>query len=427
MTTFGRRLATISTTCYADDLAKFWMRFLGCGFLAEPRVATQRFFETTLSFINTTVTEPTVKSEIYDHLQSQLKSKTKTFAPKTFIQEFVPEEYQDQFRAHLEANNVPASSVPEGSRRYRNQVGTTGLSNYKRWHDFCSGRNCRYHRYPRPRYPRERHCRESKVSDVEQARQRWIVERPKFDAFASLLQNRIQPLIKVLGIWFEISARAKDVNSLVKKLILKPEHSFETLPDKVGVRAVIRYRSDIERIVQGIVTHFDTKPPDDKVKKLGTEKVGYQSVHIDLVRLKEKDANATEFPPNSFWAEVQVRTLAQHLWSEMSHDSVYKNDAMISKLPDDLKRRVNLMSGQIEVADREFDRLNLELSDGAGQLLHALERHYYRYSSRRPDLELTMRVLNIFLPYIEPDLCKFHKSSRRFSHVETQCTQGCIR
>jgi hypothetical protein len=90
----------------ADDLAKFWMRFLGCDFLVEPRVATQRFFESALSFINTTVTEPTVKSDIYDHLQSQLKSKAKYFAPKTFIQEFVPDEYQTQFRDHLEANKV---------------------------------------------------------------------------------------------------------------------------------------------------------------------------------------------------------------------------------------------------------------------------------------------------------------------------------
>jgi hypothetical protein len=44
----------------ADDLAKFWMRFLGCSFVVEPRVATQRFFESTLDFISNVVTEPTV-------------------------------------------------------------------------------------------------------------------------------------------------------------------------------------------------------------------------------------------------------------------------------------------------------------------------------------------------------------------------------
>ena len=90
----------------ADDLAKFWMKFLGCGFLVEPRVATQRFFESTLSFINTTITEPTIKSDVYDHLQSQMKSKVKTFAPKTFIQEYIPQEYQEPFREHLEQNRV---------------------------------------------------------------------------------------------------------------------------------------------------------------------------------------------------------------------------------------------------------------------------------------------------------------------------------
>jgi hypothetical protein len=94
----------------ADDLAKFWMRFLGCGFVVEPRVATQRFFDSTLSFINDTVTEPTVKSDIYDHLQSQMKSKVKQFAPTTFIQEFVPKEYRKLFREHLETNNVPLTA-----------------------------------------------------------------------------------------------------------------------------------------------------------------------------------------------------------------------------------------------------------------------------------------------------------------------------
>ncbi len=94
----------------ADDLAKFWMRFLGCGFLVEPRVATQRFFESALSFINAAVTDPVIKSDIYDHLQSQLKSSAKTFAPKTFIQDFVPEDFQVQFREHLEAENVPLTA-----------------------------------------------------------------------------------------------------------------------------------------------------------------------------------------------------------------------------------------------------------------------------------------------------------------------------
>ena len=90
----------------ADDLAKFWMRFLGCGFVVEPRVATQRFFESTLDFISNVVTEPTVKANIYDHLQSQMKANTRTFAPQSFIQEYVPQEYQQPYRDYLETADV---------------------------------------------------------------------------------------------------------------------------------------------------------------------------------------------------------------------------------------------------------------------------------------------------------------------------------
>ena len=91
----------------ADDLAKFWMRFLGCGFVVEPRVATQRFFESTLEFISNAVTEPTIKASIYEHLQSQMKANTRTFAPQTFIQDYVPQEYQQPYRDHLESDKIP--------------------------------------------------------------------------------------------------------------------------------------------------------------------------------------------------------------------------------------------------------------------------------------------------------------------------------
>jgi hypothetical protein len=91
----------------SDDLAKFWMRFLGCGFVVEPRVATQRFFASTIEFISNVVTEPTVKASIYEHLQSQMKANTRTFAPQTFIQEYMPEEYQEPYREYLKEAKIP--------------------------------------------------------------------------------------------------------------------------------------------------------------------------------------------------------------------------------------------------------------------------------------------------------------------------------
>ena len=66
------------------------------------------------------------------------------------------------------------------------------------------------------------------------------------------------------------------------------------------------------------------------------------------------------------------------------------------------------MSGQVEVADREFDRLNSEQSSQAAmQLWQALEKHYYTLCSHRPDLELSAQVLKTFIPLVENDLPAF--------------------
>ena len=106
----------------SDDLASFWMNFLGCAFLVEPRVATQRFFESAVTFINLTVTEPMTKSDIYDHLQSQLKSKNKTFAPRSFMRDFLPDEYRKQFREHLEAENISLSAFTKDTSDIANKL-----------------------------------------------------------------------------------------------------------------------------------------------------------------------------------------------------------------------------------------------------------------------------------------------------------------
>src|SRR5260370_28795528 len=91
------------------------------------------------------------------------------------------------------------------------------------------------------------------------------------------------------------------------------------------------------------------------------------------------DPNATEFPPEKFRAELQVRTLAQHLWADLAHDTVYKHDDTLLPLPDLLKRRIYILAGEIEVADEEFNRIEREMpSVPEFTILKALERYHYR-------------------------------------------------
>lgn len=242
------------------------------------------------------------------------------------------------------------------------------------------------------------------MSDAEKARQIWKTERPKYDAFGQLVAERLRSSLMPLGIWFDVQSRAKTIDGLVKKLLTKRRYTFASLPDKVGARVTVRYRTDVDKVVKEVSGLFDSNEPDDKTKVLGIDRVGYISVHLDNVRLRQNDGDAERFPPSIYWLELQVRTIAQHLWSEMSHDTVYKNEEMLSQLDPDVQRRVKLMAGQLEIADREFDRLNMELSaQPTVRLLQVLEQHYYSVASQPPNLELSVEVLDALMPLVPQD------------------------
>ncbi len=241
------------------------------------------------------------------------------------------------------------------------------------------------------------------MSTLDEVRKLWIEEEPKYAEYGFLLADRLRFALKKAGVWFEISHRQKSIDSLIKKLIKKPQHRYETIPDKVGVRVVVRYRSDLDVIIPIVQNALHCGPIDRKSPS--TESLGYLSVHVDFARLKESDPEQRRFPVNAFWAELQLRTQAQHLWSEMSHDSIYKNEQTIFLLPDDVKRRVNLMSGQIEIADREFDRLARETrASREAEILRFLEPFFFRLASARYDVELSLQILSIVLPLFKEDV-----------------------
>ena len=233
--------------------------------------------------------------------------------------------------------------------------------------------------------------------DVDDARKKWLNDQPNWDAFGKLIARRLKDAVKKRGIWCRTTSRPKEPHSLVKKL-LKGKHTYDTLPDKVGARCVVRYLSDLDPVISVARDLFDCSALDSKLTELAEHRVGYCSLHVE-VRLKTEDPEAATYPPTQYWAELQVRTLGQDLWSEMSHDSFYKSDETLAILSPDARRRVNLMSGLIEVADREFDRLNLETALEPGvELYKELERHYYRLTAKRPDPELSLEVIRLLMP-----------------------------
>ncbi|MFY9853038.1 MAG: hypothetical protein WAK26_04070 [Terracidiphilus sp.] len=237
------------------------------------------------------------------------------------------------------------------------------------------------------------------MNTVEDARVRWIENRPKHARFANEMAARLQSLVSGAGIAAQVSARPKEVHSLVKKLLAKPRLSYENLPDKVGARVVVRYLHEVSDVLNLVREHFLFGKIDDTSTRLDVDRVGYQGIHVDGLAFKVEDELQQEFPSGEFFLELQLRTLSQHLWSEISHDGFYKNDALVQQLPFDLRRRVHLMAGQVEVADREFERMSVEIpADPAVKLFKSLEPLYYMLSAERPNVELSMEVIRLLLP-----------------------------
>jgi ppGpp synthetase/RelA/SpoT-type nucleotidyltranferase len=230
------------------------------------------------------------------------------------------------------------------------------------------------------------------VADLEDVRKTWINEIPIYERFVERVVTILRSEFRNPGI--EIYGRAKEIDSLLKKLILKPHKTYETLTDKAGIRVIVKFTEDVDAVGKFIEQRFADHKKDDKRATLKIDQVGYQGIHYDI-KLSDSEAKGTEFV--GIWAEVQVRTLAQHLWSDMSHELGYKPEV---KVPDVMLRRLNRLSALVEIADDEFARLHDVIREmpefDTYKILRLLEAQFYKFAAVEYDKELSINAIDAF-------------------------------
>ena len=190
---------------------------------------------------------------------------------------------------------------------------------------------------------------------------RQLFEKAKnacISIIASLLrQSNIGEVTKIEG-------RIKDKNECIKKFHRKYQSKLEAeehpyriqdyITDLIGIRIICLYEDQIAKTSEVLQQHFRIIDVTDKISALeGTEdSFGYKGLHMDLALsndlvVQEKYQEFAELP-----YEVQIRSLIQDAWSVLDHKIKYKKS-----IPNDLRRRINVLSALFELADREFKEI----------------------------------------------------------------------
>ena len=151
-----------------------------------------------------------------------------------------------------------------------------------------------------------------------------------------------------------INSRPKDLKNYEEKLRGGTTFSPYDMQDFAGIRIICYSLSDVEKISEIMKKTFevDQKRSRDRKEILGSTKMGYLSTNY-VARLPESRYSHDErqmFKGKFF--EIQLRTILQHAWDQISHDTIYKE----SDISIEVKRRFNLVSSLLEVADNEIRR-----------------------------------------------------------------------
>ncbi|MBU7006870.1 RyR domain-containing protein [Phosphitispora fastidiosa] len=154
-----------------------------------------------------------------------------------------------------------------------------------------------------------------------------------------------------------VQARAKNLSSFAEKAVRKrskysqPAYQFT---DLCGARVITHTLAQVDAISKFIEANFiiDWENSLDVSSRLQKDQFGYRSVHY-VISLPQKPVLGIDIPESigPRKAEIQIRTILQHAWSDITHDRIYKSNFSV---PGKLRRDSARLAALMENADSLF-------------------------------------------------------------------------
>ncbi|MGO9022034.1 MAG: GTP pyrophosphokinase family protein [Syntrophobacteraceae bacterium] len=163
------------------------------------------------------------------------------------------------------------------------------------------------------------------LSDESELIQEYRSNKLLYQDFADSISNLLTTIIADRDVQLHsVTCRSKDEQSLAKKL-QRPGSVYQNLrkiTDLAGIRVITYFHDHVDLIARMVEAEFtiDRENSADKRVLLDPDRFGYLSLHY-IVEMPPSRCSLTEYRRfKGLKAEIQIRSLLQHVWAEVEHD-----------------------------------------------------------------------------------------------------------
>src|ERR1043165_392079 len=227
--------------------------------------------------------------------------------------------------------------------------------------------------------------------DIASLEKDYARRLPLATALAQEVQRSLADLLERedINVSIPVHSRVKSWPSILEKISRRSLTfaSIDELQDLVGIRIVVQFQRDLPLVKELLWRNFQVFLAEDASDRLQPDQFGYLSTHF-LVRPHR--SGAVQMRYGRLVAEVQARTMAQHIWASASHILQYKHEGDV---PVQFRRDLSRISAFLESSDIEFERLLIEREQRARQMIGTNPA-----SDAQLDVELLEYLLDLLLP-----------------------------
>jgi ppGpp synthetase/RelA/SpoT-type nucleotidyltranferase len=144
-----------------------------------------------------------------------------------------------------------------------------------------------------------------------------------------------------------ITYRVKEADSVFNKLERKDE--LRNVLDLVGIRVNYLFTDDTEKLIEILNRCFIVESCD---RKMG-DSSGYKAIHF-VVRIRDDSKELKDRKLKGLRCEIQLRTLLQSAWAEISHTLFYKKRIIMD---DGIDNKLLELSTKLSGVDAAFCEL----------------------------------------------------------------------